>query len=85
MKKAAPATLINAPHFSIHSGLTCEDALAYAQQLLQGIEDSLDEYRTANIDAPEMHNVLSAVRAARTGQTLLAHVMGRGVGEEGRP
>ncbi|WP_459206822.1 hypothetical protein ACSMEV_00515 [Pseudomonas sp. MLB6B] len=81
MKRHTPAPLIDAPHFSVHSGLSCEDALAYAQQLLQAIEDSLDEYRTTNADTPEMHNVLSAVRAARTGQTLLAHVMGRGMGE----
>ncbi|MDZ5604320.1 hypothetical protein SJI00_16215 [Pseudomonas sp. RP23018S] len=76
MKKPAPTTLIATPHLSVHSGLSREDALAYAQQLLQGIEESLDGYRTTKAGTSEMHNVLSAVRAARTGQTLLAHVMG---------
>ena len=81
MKSPAPASLINTPYLSVHSGLSCEDALAYAQQLLQGIEDSLDRSHTAEAETPEMHDVLSAVRAARTGQTLLAHVLNRGVAQ----
>ncbi|WP_312936154.1 hypothetical protein [Pseudomonas sp.] len=79
MKKSVPdlpSKIIHTPYLFIHSALSSQDALSYVEQLLQGIEESLDEYCLANAGTPWMGLLISAAHNVRAGQALLTHAQG---------
>lgn len=76
-----PRKLIHTPYLSIHGDLSPEDALAYAAQLLQSIEDTLDEYCMASAGTLGVGMLIGAAHCARNGQALLVHALRRRVTE----
>lgn len=80
MKKIVPdppAKIITSPYFSIHSAMPSQDALVYASQLLQGIEDTLDEYCCANAGEPGLGMLVNVAHTARMGRALVEHSLAR--------
>ncbi|MBA1202975.1 hypothetical protein G7009_14620 [Pseudomonas capeferrum] len=72
-----PLKIIATPYFSIHSEMIPPDALAYASELIRGLEETLDEYCRSHAGESGKYMLGNAMDSVEMAQALIEHSLSR--------
>ncbi|MGH8466057.1 MAG: hypothetical protein ACRESP_06195 [Pseudomonas sp.] len=72
-----PTSLVTTPYFSIHSDLIPPDSLAFASELLRGIQETTDEFCRAHYNEPGQGMLVNVLHSAEMARALVEHALSK--------